>query len=134
MKNTALALVALLLLLMPGCTTTPEGESVPDWNKISVAGDEVLVMLDQQIVSWQHRPETVAKLQRIRDVVAKLDMAADAIAAGGGSLSEFENQLAAAVAIVDAWLAEVDASEDPDLHATLSAARGALGVIRILTA
>lgn len=135
MKNRiALLTVALVALFSPGCALTQDGERVVDWNKVDVAGDEVIAMLDANIIAWQHRPETADRLAKLRDVAAVLDKAATALAAGEGDLSKFSDQVDAAIAITDAWMTEVDAEEDRDLFAVLVGVRGGLGLIRVVIA
>lgn len=128
-------LIPVLLLLLPtfGCVTTPEGEQVPDWDKIDAAGDAIVNQLNAQIAINQADPDKVAQLERLKSVAQKIDGAVDAIKAGEGSFEELDTYLDAATAIVQGLQAEAD-PEDTGLLSALAAIQGSIDLIRIIAA
>jgi len=123
-------LVVVLVLTLAGCKTAPTGETVPDWAKIDVAGDEIIGVIDGQVVTWQHRPEVVHDLMNVRRIVADIDAAVDLVIAGGEPF-DLDSAIIAAISVLDDLVAN---TADPDLRATYSSLRAALGTIRVVLA
>ena len=112
------------------CVSTLDGGTAPDWQKIDVAGDEIISLLDAESANWAHDPGVVEDLQQIKGFVQLLDAAVDQIIAGG-PVADLDDYLLAAITLVDELSAQ---AEDEDLHATLTSVRGLLGLLRVMIA
>jgi hypothetical protein len=122
--------ILLALPLLAGCPSTGDQNPEATWEKIDLIGDEVLVLLDDQILLWAHDPEAVENLTRVRAAVEAADRAVHAYVTTGGELSEALDYVEVAIALVDTLRDEVD-PEDKDVVATLSGIRNSLGILRI---
>lgn len=125
------AALAVTIYVLSGCVTNPDGSSSPDWVKIDIAGDEIIRTLDVQSANWEHRPDVLEDLQRLKVAIVMLDAAVGRIIADGESTVEFDTYLLAAIAIVDELVAQ---TEDDDLRASLSGVSASLGLVRVLAA
>ena len=125
-----------LLLLLPilACTTTPEGEEVPDWPKINAAGDLIVNQLDAQIALRQaDDPDTAEDLNKVRDIAVLVNDAVAAVESGEASFESVEAYLDAATAILKQMQANAD-PEDSQLIATLAGIQGGIDLLRVLIA
>jgi len=124
--------VALCLTgyLCSGCKTTPEGASVPDWDKLDLIGDEAISALDGQVLVWAHRPDYVETLGNVREVLVMVDSALHSVATGTSEPATLQDVLQVAISVLDSQIASTNPA-DQDMLAALTSVRLVLGVIRV---
>jgi len=123
--------VAAAIFIFPACSPTTGDQPRVDWHKVDVAGDEILLLLDQQAIVWDHRPDVVHTIEEIEKVVRDVDAAVSLISEGG-SIGDFDEALDAAILLVDQL--SIEAGDDDDMLAILSSVRALLGAMRIMAA